>query len=365
MGKPPLIRIAPVEFGFGPLGKALHIGRAIRAAAGQSVQIELCATSSMRLTVEDGLFDGVVDGLEQPTRADAVITAMNVAGVRHAARRGERAFVVDSLAWLWDVPLPVEAVAHRYYYQDLPILPVPERNLRGLPSPRAIPAIVDESEPRGAETRTNSTDLVISLSGLESPHTRLEDGTLVYPSFVLEGLECLLELSLVPPERVRLFGNERVLRALAGERTLRTIRGTTQREFLDAASSGSSAVVSPGLTTILELIAMGASLRMLPPQNFSQMKIHRAFTKAGIVGAAWGSELEPWLADAVIPEPIGAAITSGLVASRRIAEKHISPERLRSLMLDPAPALTPNQVHELIGPTNGASILAQHVLAEL
>ena len=142
--KIPTLRLYPVEFGYGPLGKALHIARAIRRLVdSEDLRLELVIGKRLGDPVEYGLFDQVMSDLDASSHADLTLTIMNTAGVQRCAMRGERIFVVDSLAWLWDAPLPIGELADRYYYQDIPILPVPPRNLAGIRDPRPIPAIVE------------------------------------------------------------------------------------------------------------------------------------------------------------------------------------------------------------------------------
>jgi hypothetical protein len=359
----PVLTLAPVEFGYGPLGKALHIARALRDLAGDEVRLHMVATENFRSPIDAGLFDSWYPSITAAPIGDAAITIMNVNGIGQLAARGERIYVVDSLAWLWDAPLPVGDGVRRYFYQDLPVLPVPGRNLVGLPEPTPVPAIGEL--PRG-EPGTARTEVVISLSGIEAPGSDLMSNTLWYPPYVLDSFEQLAGGGRLEPDRTAIFGNPAVLRHFIGPRLSSSVRDGMQAEFGRTARRAGMVLCPPGLTTIVECLRAGIALRLLPPQNYSQVKLAQAFSAAaGIPALGWGGPVESWLRTATLPEVVGADIVRGMVAARRLTEGCLDPEELMALCRDPAPALGPDAVVALLGAEDGATTVARTVLAEI
>ena len=367
------VRFAPVEFGYGPLGKALHIAREMRRLAGDTIRMELVVSRNFQAPVDEELFDRVLTGMSGQPPADGVVTIMNVGAIQASSARGEPVYVVDSLAWLWDEPLPVQKLIRRYFYQDLPILPVPTRNLRGMPNAMAIPAIGQlPGAPRGNGAPPGDAlagvlpGLVVSLSGVETPTSRMAAGNLWYPPYILESLEHLAEAGELDVGRLALFGNNAVLRGHAGPGMLPAVRGGTQHEFGAVARSAGTVVCPPGLTTIVECLRGGVGLKFLPPQNYSQVKLMKAFVAAaGFPALPWVGPLAQWLEEATLPEAVGAMILHGMVAAERLSRRYVDPEALRTLLRQEPPALGPAAVEALLGPDDGALTVAQGVLADL
>jgi hypothetical protein len=366
-----IIRIMPVEFGYGPLGKALHVARAIRGLVGDSVRIELVASTNFRSPVDAGLFDESMSSIAAAAHADAVVTMMNVKGIAAAAARGEKVYVVDSLAWLWDEPLQIRDLIYVYFYQDLPVLPVPARNIAGMPNATPIAAIgrlpvdVRHASLAPAEPRFDG-GTVVSLSGIEAPGSRLGWDALAYPPYILEALEYLVERGRLDATRLALFGNSTVLRHFAGRRLSPMLRAGSQGEFGAVARSAGSVVCPPGLTTIVECLRSGVSLKLLPPQNYSQVKVMKAFSgPVGIPAMSWGGAVEPWLQEATLPESVGAEIVRGVVSNARLANRHADPDALMSLLEHESPALDRSTVDRLIGPGDGELAVAERVLSDV
>ncbi|HEV2122439.1 MAG TPA: hypothetical protein VGW38_06665, partial [Chloroflexota bacterium] len=84
----PLVRFHPVRFGYGPVGKALHIARALRATVGEAITLELVGAPELTSTAEQGLFDKVGIAPSQRT-AGLVVSVMDRRAVQHARERGE------------------------------------------------------------------------------------------------------------------------------------------------------------------------------------------------------------------------------------------------------------------------------------
>ncbi|MGY4101246.1 hypothetical protein ACW2Q0_17055 [Nocardia sp. R16R-3T] len=369
----PTIRFAPEEFGYGPLGKALHIARAIRGITGDAVDLELILSAdTFRSPVGDGLFDRIsTDGLSVAGRADALVTIMNVKGIMAAAARGERIYAVDSLAWLWDEPLPIQDVISMYFYQDLPILPVPARNLARMPDPTPISAIghlpshtVDSRQ--GNESIVGIPQLVISLSGIETPDSRLDLDNLWYPPYVLDALEHLADAGQVDPDELALFGNTTVMRHFAGPQIARSLRQGSQHEFGTTARAAGAVVCPPGLTTIVECIRAGIGLKLLPAQNTGQVKMMKIFVDAlGIPAMPWTGDSVRILQDARLPGSVRTAIMRGIIAEERLSRDYADPGALLSLLTQDVSVPDAATVDGLIGPGDGALAVANHVVSAL
>lgn len=364
----PTLRLFPVEFGYGPLGKALHIARAVRQLVGRDrLSLELVTGESFHAPVEDGLFDSIQTSLAHSPTAELTLTIMNSAGVTVCKRRGERVFILDSLAWLWDAPLPGGILCDRYYYQSIPTLPVPQRNLEGLRDARPVPAIA-ASIPMTSDSERQTTPrqdlLPLSLSGLTNPVSRTQPFMLTaYLEVVLGNCAERIRSGELESSMFALYGNPSALRKHLPSVLAPAIRSGKQVDFLSDARQNQALVAAPGLTTILECLVNRIPLALLPPQNYSQVKIFQAFTAAGITGQGWDSPLLEWVERAVLPEPLGVEIVSGVVASRWGGREYTKYEDLRDLATRATALPDPSA---LIGSTtNGAEVVAADLVSEL
>lgn len=369
----PTIRFAPEDYGFGPLGKALHIARAIRGIAGDAVSLELLlGADTFRSPVDAGLFDRIrTDGVSEAERADAVVTIMNVKGIRAAAARGEKIYAVDSLAWLWNEPLPIQDLIHTYFYQDLPVLPVPPRNLARMPRPTPISAIgrlPGEAAKGGQSDEASVGDprLVVSLSGLETPDWRLGLDNLWYPPYILDAFEHLADVGQIIPEKLALFGNTMVLRHFAGPRISRAVCEGTQSGFGIAARTAGVVACPPGLTTIVECLRAGIGLRLLPPQNSGQVKLMKTFVDAiGVPVMPWTAAGVRSLEHATLPEDVRTVVMRGIIAEERRSRDHADTKALLSLLEQDPPVPGAAAVAGLIGPGDGAVTVAKRLVSDL
>jgi hypothetical protein len=125
----PRIRFVPVEYGFGPTGKALHVARELRKRLGGECQLDLDISPQFAAMAEEGLCQVLMpESIRE--QADVVVAVMNSSAIAEAASRGERSVYVDSLAWLRNEP-PRLPGCDRYIYQDLPFLPTPAKSSTG------------------------------------------------------------------------------------------------------------------------------------------------------------------------------------------------------------------------------------------
>lgn len=356
-----IVRFVPVAFGFGPVGKALHIARQVRQRAGRSLSLDLVAPSAFAAIAEDGLFEQV--GEVATRRADLVVSVMSQRGATEAVDESTTVFLVDSLAWMWDRPVFGSLAYDRYFVQVLPFLEA----LRSAPTGAGatpIPPIVGPliRFDRGPDRR----GVVVSVSGVESTTTSLEEGRLWWLEYCASGLEELaFDPTFVARHELRLFGNEEVLRARTSPRLQRHRASTHQRAFLDAVSHASCVIAPPGLTTLIETLRLGTPLRLLPPQNYSQLRISHALAAVPIPALRWPSLALDWLARATVPEAVGVELINATIAARVAGGERLTGSALAQLVADPAGALSDAEVDELIGKGDGADIIADAICGRL
>lgn len=356
-----LIRIAPVAYGYGPIGKALHIGRELRSRLGSDVQLELVAPEHFSVVCEPGLLDSVT---AEPgaVHADVVVAVMNRVAAQAAAQRREPVIFVDSLAWLWDEPLPVADHCVRYLYQDLPFLPVPAANLAGLPGTRGIAAIGCSGRRVGRTPGGVYDPIVVSVAGVENFEVSVSAENAWYVRLLLKALGDVGSEDPGLAARTVVFGNRRALDWAGGVVAPMTLGSGLQSDFLDSALRARRVLASPGLTTLIELLPYGVPMSLLPPQNYSQVRIATALRCADVdlPQLPWDSPVVDWLATQRLPEKIGSQIVRNLVCERFFADG-LNAAVLANLARTERPALSTADVHRLIGPINGAAEVAEVV----
>jgi hypothetical protein len=357
-----LIRIAPVAYGYGPIGKAQHIARALRSAMSFDVQLELIAPQRFAASCEPGLFDAV--GAEPSAdHADVVVSVMNEPAVLAATGRGERVVFVDSLAWLWEEPLPAAQCCDCYLYQELPFLPVPSRNLTGMRAVRPIDAIgCPDFRPAGASEARASGQVVVSVAGVENFEVSLDSGNAWYAKIILDALDSMAAADRDLAARTVVYGNRAAINWAAPTDTSLKLGSGKQSHFLAAALHAKRVLTSPGLTTLVELLPSGVPISLLPPQNYSQVRIASALRCAGVEvpQLPWDSPVPEWLAAQTLPEVIGTQIMRNLICDRYL-EGGLDPAALRHSMVDDGLGLTPADVTRVIGEVRGAAQVAEVV----
>lgn len=350
----PTVLLWPVKFGFGPVGKALHLARGLRQAYADALRLVLVAPASWAVPAEPSLLDEIT---ENPSSASAIVSIMSREAVSYAAGIGVPSLVVDSLAWFWDEPLDFFRDADVYAYQELPLLPVPERNLAGIPSPRRLGAIGGSLPGRATGSRDG---LVVSLSGLAGFDFDLDQDPFWYASGWLRRMAGLGRMNSDPME---VWGNPAVLerfRNLSGPEIV--LGSGRQSAFLDRCAAAKGVIVAPGLTTIVELCLGRTQVGLLPPQNYSQVKIASAAARAGIPVLGWPQrDIFEWLARASLPERVGGSIVRALIAENYLIDsgfRQLDLEGLVATTLRPAEY----EVRDIIGDEEGTAALAEMVM---
>ncbi len=355
------IVLAPVLYGFGPYGKALHIARALRRHGLGGAELVLAEPHFGGELPEPGLFDEVGT---PPKAGDVLVSIMNRRAAAEADEVGAAVVFVDSLAWLWDEPLAVPARTHRYLYQDLPFLPVPERNVACQPGARPVGAILQVPEPRVAPA---APSVVLSISGVENFESSVAGGNAWYATILRRVLADAVAPDPGLAAAVTLFGNHRAVAWAGGPPPGVTLGPAGQTDFLAACHTASAVATPPGLTTVAECLLAGVPLRLLPPQNYSQVKIGAALrrTALDLPALSWSSPVLDWLTTMSPPEVVGTQIVRNLMAERQLDPEPLPPAALRALLTDGRPAAGPALVRDVLGTVDGADEVAREVLETL
>lgn len=364
--------LTAMPFGYGPAAKALAIAAELQrfgttpAFVGSGIACELAARSPE-------LFSDVVNAARAPRRASAlikssarVVSVMDRDSATLARRLGRPFDVVDSLLWMRDeVPRPLRA-ASRYWAQRLDGMRW--RRWRSGPRPIPVGPVIDPSRRHDSRRASLPGKLVVNLGGCESPDGAMEAPA--YSQFVMEGLRESELFSSHAGETVVMAGSRCITRLARRFRT-RDVRFVSlpHREALAEFASAAFVWTSPGLTASLECFQQGVPTFFLPPENYSQWCILRAFRKRGLAPSSfhWEDVLPgPRLRDR-LPEaqrtPVVRRAIRELSAGDRAAEAFR--RRLQESPDVSLPRLARLQGAYLrgLGP-NGATVIARSLAGE-
>jgi hypothetical protein len=350
-----LVRFAPVYYGFGPAGKCLHVARALRALLGVDTEFELVAPGPVLQMAESELFGHCG---EEPSdrRADVVVSFMNRAAAFLAEQRGEPIVFVDSLAWLWDKPLELPSRLALYLYQELPLFPARRSNVKQW-GQRALPVGGIVGPRSGGVDPEKAVELAVSISGIENFEVSVSGGNAFYAQLIARELESLMESKAVD---VAILGNRVALEAYFKPGFRASVGNGRQDEALNVLRHAASAVISPGLTTVLELVSSRSGFSVLPPQNYSQVQIAKRLRSIGVPGAGWPGDVAPWLEDAVIPEVVGSQIARAIVGEASSMDVFAG-QLFKSILAQPPLAITDAWVRENFGPIDGAETVSNAI----
>jgi hypothetical protein len=208
---------------------------------------------------------------------------------------------------------------------------------------------------------------VLSLAGVENFDVSVDRANAWYAKMILDTLGNLAKGWSDWVANTTVFGNERVL-AWAGDRGAPWRRGqVAQPIFLGQARAARRAIVSPGLTSLVELLLSGVAISLLPPQNYSQLRITRALRDQGaaIPSLSWESEALAWLSENRVPERVGTQIVRGHICERHFSGPALTQEEFASLFECPLPPVTKEAATGLVGEPTGAAEVAEAVVALL
>ncbi|WP_405657903.1 hypothetical protein [Streptomyces sp. NBC_00079] len=324
--------------------------------------LELSGAGHTGATAEPGLFDAVTPPESPVAHADLVVSVMNRAGVALAADRGEPVLFVDSLAWLWDGPLAMPGDCVGYLYQDLPLLPVPVANVDSHPGRRPIGGITGELLTAPSSPRRRMGQIVLSLSGLENFENDVRRGNVWYAQMWMQAIRTLEEQQPELAARVVVHGNPQALAWAGGVRGVSRIGSGRQEDYMRDTANAAKVLIPPGLTSIIELLCAGVPFQLLPPQNYSQLRIARAVSRSGLNVATehWDSQLLDWLAERVVPEPVGSQAVRNTVCERMLVGAP-DPHEFLTLLESEAEAAGPDLVRSVLGPCDGADTVAAEI----
>ncbi|MGR4853514.1 molybdopterin cofactor-binding domain-containing protein [Streptomyces sp. LARHCF252] len=268
-------------FGWGSMGKICHVlDRLPEARAvllGESLGHEIVREGAL-----EGSYPGVKD-LGGPDAAeilarhdiDVALVANDPEGADRLASLGIPVVFMDSLPFLWTAADPMPAKAAAYCAQQTLELPV----AAGEPLRRVQPIHwVGAILPSTSRTVERDPDrVVINVGGLESPF-----GSNLGHSYLRAVLPPLLEALTEQSDtaEIHLCGNVswEGLKTLGISTDRLTSVGIRTADEFDRLVAGSGlAITSPGLTTLLQLLAHGTRVVTLPPQNVSQVLNARTF----------------------------------------------------------------------------------------
>lgn len=297
------VAVAGVNFGWGSAGKLAAILEALRADA-PGVHVTGYATELGRKILPDGLVDHWSDCDE----SDAAAAAAAILRAEHAAALvildpdlaeavqagGCPVIYVDSLPYLWTQfdPLP-RNVASYCAQRSLPLSATSQRLLERVENLHWVDPIVSPELSNGGQSKHPEEPVVlVNFGGLHSP----QDDEEVADNYVSLVLPAVLEAARrVGAERAVIAGNLTVPPTQDEAQTsvqLVHLHGD-QHGFFDWLRKARWIATSPGLTTILEIAALGRAAALLPPQNLSQFH-HGRFVCDAVGGdliVGWPSEL--------------------------------------------------------------------------
>ncbi|MBC3840472.1 hydroxymethylcytosylglucuronate/cytosylglucuronate synthase [Streptacidiphilus sp. 4-A2] len=272
------ILVVGVDFGWGSAGKLSSILSALRA--GTPAEITGIGTRLGRPVFGEGLLNSWEEcDVGDPADIRRVVRAVrpDVALVvldPHAATALEAAgcpvVYVDSLPFLWTSHDPVPFDVSVYCAQRTLPLPGPAAQvMASVANLRWVEPIVGRAVGRehvGADARRGHA--LINVGGLHSPFSGPGDSS--YLDLVLSAALTALASSGITD--VVITGNVDAAALSLPEGLPRPVVGPQpHHRFLTLLESAEVVLTSPGLTTILELAAMGRTAALLPPQNLSQV----------------------------------------------------------------------------------------------
>src|SRR5579863_2058545 len=275
------IAILSTSFGFGPVSKAITIGRTFRQ---RHADVEICFFGSgiaMDFAVRSGSIDRIinvdVDRIEAlsellPTLREysAVISVLNL-DILPLWRKGidPPLFLVDSLAWMWNQPPVGLGNVEAYFIQDYLLDGVRTEMTGEVPIP---PIDATWDLPKQAP----KTHLLVNLSGCHNP---LVNGQLYhrYAEVLVKGV---VEVSRRRFPEVIICCNAQLaiwIRSWLGDLSGFRIAHLPHDEFLRLMAQAACFVTSPGITTTVEAISLRVFPRFLLPQNYSQALIAQKY----------------------------------------------------------------------------------------
>jgi hydroxymethylcytosylglucuronate/cytosylglucuronate synthase len=276
------VAVCGVDFGWGSAGTLIAIVKALKARAGDDVEVFGLGTSLGQRIFPSGLVSswidadtrqpGALEGTLRELEPDGGLVVLDPEAADEFEAAGCPVVYVDSLPYLWTEHDRMPTRVTRYCAQRS--VPVPARARQVLDRFRPLVWVEPIVAPGITERTTTEIDretAVVNVGGIHSPLADAS-GAASYLAVVLPpvaealvgmGVRTLLLAGNVAPEDVpRVAG-------LAVERI-----AAPQSEFFAAVDRARYVLTSPGLNTLLELASRRPSAVVLPPQNLSQFYHH-------------------------------------------------------------------------------------------
>ncbi|MFE9454113.1 hydroxymethylcytosylglucuronate/cytosylglucuronate synthase [Streptomyces sp. NPDC006739] len=281
--RPLRIIVSAVDFGWGSAGKLSSVLQALTSRAALEV-IGVGTELGRPVLAGHGITEwrrvdprrdvAGVATLVAETAVDLAVVVLDPVLATTLQVAGCPVVYIDSLPFLWTEhdPLPVD-VALYCAQRTLPLPPAADRALARVKNlvwvAPIVPEAAQEPVPRSAaDPGADGGYTVVNLGGLHSPFTHAGDHS--YQRLVLEAaLNALADLDAT---HVVITGNVEPTSVPAPPARLTVeTRSCPHAEFTQLLARAAGVLTSPGLTTILELAALGRNAVLLPPQNLSQV----------------------------------------------------------------------------------------------
>lgn len=355
--RPIEIALVGTAFGFGPVAKACAVSRRLAAIHGEDAVASSYVGDGhdVDFARTNGSFRAV--GHADDDEGRALLHAARVvvsfgAFTLPPAVAGKPVVLVDSLGWLWaDVPELAER-CHTYVVQDFLLTPEDRTRIAARTNLVVCSPILDDEVRQLHWREPDSSRLLVSFGGVDNPVVPVGSCDEFIRSMVAE----LIAQS--SHERITLCVPQRIGASLPGARLDKrvTLRSLPHQEFVAEMATSTLFLSTPGLTASLEALTVGTPTRLLPPLNYSQLRIYEKY------GRDPGIDMDPMSHRASLGTEDEAVGVQAVVASLRelAADRNRVAERADQLLTSD-PMLVDLVVPWNVGSADGAEEIAMIV----
>jgi hypothetical protein len=212
-------------------------------------------------------------------QADLVVSNTDPVFAAACMERGAKVIVVDTLFWMWDHIPPILLEAERYIVQDFGDA---EAQFKRLGRPQdflQVGALTSHQPPPVPLTRRVSS-IHVSFGGCDC--LLVDPQRDPYPGLMLELLENALAAALPHRWDVLLCCGDRTACSLQPRDKRITVSTLSNQDYLKSMRQAKAALLSPGLTSTLEVLQAETPVFFFPPQNYSQVLQLSAYRKANV-----------------------------------------------------------------------------------
>lgn len=275
-------------FGFGPASKAVAIAREV-AERELGVQLHFFGSGvdrdyARKSRVFDAVFKLNVDDrthiqqlVPQLEAYEAVIAVITPHIAEIWPEHYPPLYYVDSLAWMWsDLPAGMENV-RAYFIQDFLFTAARLDGWSNRAPIKLIGPIITQHEPKITTPDIDSGSLLINLSGCANPfgdHELYQRYAETLVRLILEELpQCYTAVTVCCNDGLALWLQQQFPRISWSFGHLAPDR------FQEQLRRSQLVLTSPGITTVLEALALNKPLRFLLPQNYSQALLSEQYSE--------------------------------------------------------------------------------------